>query len=307
MVEYISKRILFLIPVLIGITIFVFLMRVFVPGDPVDIMLFGQPSTPEIRENLRQQLGLNEPIIVQYGIFMRGVFRGDLGNSLRSRQPVTVEIADHFPNTIRLTLASLSLAIIIGIFTGVLSAIYKDSWVDVLSMLISLIGISMPAFWLGLLLIMNVGVRVPWIPVMGSGTWRHLILPAFTLGLIASAIIARMTRSCMLDVLQKEYIRTARAKGLAEKRIIYKHALRNALIPVVTIVGMQFGYLLGGAFIIEIVFNYIGIGVQAINAIMWRDFPMIQGITLVVAFTFVMVNLAVDLLYSLLNPQIRYD
>ena len=165
----------------------------------------------------------------------------------------------------------------------------------------------MPAFWLGLLLIMNVGVKVSWIPVMGSDTWRHLILPSFTLGLIASAIIARMTRSCMLDVLQKEYIRTARAKGLSESIIIHKHALRNALIPVVTIVGMQFGYLLGGAFIIEIVFNYTGIGLAAIDAILWRDFPMIQGITLIVAITFVMVNLAVDLIYCLLNPQIRFD
>lgn len=305
--QYIAKRLVFLIPVLIGITILVFLMRVLVPGDPVDIMLFGQPSTPEIRENLRERLGLNEPIIVQYGIFISGALRGDLGHSMRTRQPVTEEIATHFPNTIKLTMASLGVAILIGIFTGVLSAIYKDSWIDIISMLISLVGISMPAFWLGLLLIMNVGVRVSWIPVMGSGTWRHLILPAFTLGLIASAIIARMTRSCMLDVLQKDYIRTARAKGVTEKFIIYKHALRNALIPVVTIVGMQFGYLLGGAFIIEIVFNYTGIGVTAINAIMWRDFPMIQGITLLVAFTFVTVNLVVDLIYCFLNPQIRFD
>ncbi len=307
MLEYIAKRIFLMVPVLIGISILVFLMRVVVPGDPVDIMLYGQPSTEENRAELRSFLGLDQPLPTQYFLFVGNALRGDLGRSIQTRQPVASEIKNRFPNTFKLTICSLIIAAFLGVFTGVLSAVKKDTWVDLASMVASLIGVSMPAFWLGLILMMVFSVNLGWFPVMGSETWKHLVLPSLTLGLIAAAIISRMTRSCMLDVLQKDYIKTARSKGLSERRVIYKHSLRNAMIPVITIIGLQFGYLLGGAVIVEIVFNYPGIGEAALNAINWRDFPMIQGLVLFITVIFVSINLAVDVIYSFLNPQISYD
>lgn len=307
MTTYILKRLVLVVPVLIGVSILVFAMRLLVPGDPVKIMLFGQGSTPEAEAELRETLGLNLPVHVQYIKWISGVVRGDLGKSIRSRNPVTFEIAARYPNTIRLAVCSLILAVSIGVLTGVAAAVKKDSFWDLFSTLLSLIGISMPAFWLGLLMIYFFAVKLGWFPVMGSETPAHLVLPTATMGLIASAISSRMTRSSMLEVLGQDYIRTARAKGLSERVVIYKHALKNALIPVVTIVGLQFGYLLGGAFIIEVVFAYHGIGEAALQAIQFRDFPMIQGIVLLVSSTTVLINLVVDLLYSLLNPRIRYE
>jgi len=305
--EYIAKRVFLMVPVLIGISILVFSMRVVVPGDPVDIMLYGQPSTAESRAELRSFLGLDKPLPTQYFLFVGNALRGDLGRSIQTRQPVALEIKNRFPNTFKLTICSLIIAALLGVFTGVLSAVKKDTWIDLASMVASLIGVSMPAFWLGLILMMFFSVNLGWFPVMGSDSWKHLVLPSLTLGLIAAAIISRMTRSCMLDVLQKDYIKTARSKGLSERRVIYKHALRNAMIPVITIIGLQFGYLLGGAVIVEIVFNYPGIGEAALNAITWRDFPMIQGLVLFITVIFVSINLAVDVIYSFLNPQISYD
>ncbi len=307
MLEYIAKRVFLMVPVLIGISILVFSMRVVVPGDPVDIMLYGQPSTAESRAELRSFLGLDKPLPTQYFLFVGNALRGDLGRSIQTRQPVALEIKNRFPNTFKLTICSLIIAALLGVFTGVLSAVKKDTWIDLASMVASLIGVSMPAFWLGLILMMFFSVNLGWFPVMGSDSWKHLVLPSLTLGLIAAAIISRMTRSCMLDVLQKDYIKTARSKGLSERRVIYKHALRNAMIPVITIIGLQFGYLLGGAVIVEIVFNYPGIGEAALNAITWRDFPMIQGLVLFITVIFVSINLAVDVIYSFLNPQISYD
>ncbi len=304
--QHLCKRCLLLIPVLLGITILVFSMRAFIPGDPVDMMLFGQMATQEHKDELRAYFGLDRPLPAQYVHYMSHLFRGDLGNSIRTRQPVLKELMVRYPNTIRLAVGGLTIAIVLGITAGVMAAVGKDGPIDFISMTISLIGVSMPAFWLGLLLIFTFGVRLGWFPVMGSDTWRHLILPSFTLGFIYAAIIARMTRSTMLEVLSQDYVRTARAKGLSERVVTYKHALRNAMIPVVTILGLQFGYMLGGAFIIEVVFAYRGVGELAVQSIQYRDFPMIQAITLVVALSTVLVNLGVDVVYSLLNPQVRY-
>ena len=306
MLQYMLRRLIILIPVLIGVSILVFAMRVVMPGDPVRIMLFGQAATEEAVERLQRYLGLDKPLHTQYFLYMRNLFRGDLGQSIRSRRPVTTEIFERYPNTLKLTFSSLIIAVIIGVSTGVISAIHKDSWMDLSSMLASLIGVSMPHFWLGLLLMWLFAVHLGWFPVMGSDSVRHLVLPALTLGLPTSAILARLVRSGMLDVLQLEYVRTARAKGLSERSVVYKHALRNALIPTVTLVGLQFGYLLGGAFVIEIVFSFQGIGESYLSAVMGRDFPLIQGIILVYAVSVAVINLAVDCMYSLLNPQIRF-
>ncbi len=307
MAQYVARRLLLLIPVLLGVSILVFSMRVLVPGDPVRIMLFGQAATEERVEQLRQHLGLDQPLHVQYLRYMRNILRGDLGTSIRSRRPVTVEILERYPNTIRLTVGSLLIAAAIGLVAGVVSAVYKDTWLDVVSMLGALLGLSMPHFWLGLLLMMFFSVRLRWFPAMGSATLRHLVLPAMTLGLITSAMLARLVRSSMLDVLQLDYVRTARAKGLSERVVTYKHALRNALIPAVTMLGLYFGYLLGGSFVIEIVFSYQGIGEAYLSAILGRDFPLIQGIVLVYAVTIAVVNLVVDCMYGILDPQVRYD
>ncbi len=306
MTQYLAKRLAFLIPVLLGITLLVFGMRALIPGDPVEMMTFGQMATPEQKAELRAFFGLDKPLPVQYLQYMGQLLKGDLGKSIRTRQPVAKELFVRYPNTIKLAVASLAVAAALGITAGVVAAVGKDGPLDLISMTLSLVGVSMPAFWLGLLLIFFFGVRLRWFPVMGSQSLRHLVLPSFTLGFIYAAIIARMVRSTLLEVLSQDYVRTARAKGLSERVVIYKHALRNAMIPVITILGLQFGYMLGGAFIIEVVFAYRGVGELAVQSIQYRDFPMIQAITLAVALTTVMVNLGVDLMYSLLNPPVRY-
>jgi peptide/nickel transport system permease protein/oligopeptide transport system permease protein len=296
-----------MIPVIIGVTIFTFLMRVLIPGDPVEVMTFGQYVTEEVKTELRRDYGLDKPVVVQYQLFMARLAHGDLGTSIRTRQPVAWEIATLYPRTLRLALTSMAIAITIGVCLGVLAALRRDTVVDVFAMVVATLGVSMPSFWLGLVLIRTFGVRLQILPVMGSETWVHLILPAFTLGFIFSAILARLTRSSMLEVLGQEYIRTARAKGLPGRTVVWRHALKNAGIPVLTVAGLQFGFLLGGAFIVETVFAYHGLGELAIKSILFRDFPLIQGITLVVALTTVGMNLLVDLLYALLNPQVRYE
>lgn len=303
---YVLRKLMLLVPTLFMLTVFVFLMRVLIPGDPVDVMTLGQQVDEETREGLRRALGLDKPVSVQYLNYLKGLSRFDLGTSLRTRQPVAKEMAVRYPNTIRLAAGSLLVAVLLGVSGGVVSAVRKDSAIDLLMAIMTSTGVSMPSFWLGLLLLFQFGVRWQWFPVMGSGSLKHLVLPSLTLGLIFSAIIARLTRSAVLEVLQQDYIRTARAKGLSERVVIYRHALRNALIPVVTIVGLQLGFLLGGAFVVETVFTYPGLGQLAVKSVQYRDFPVIQGITLVVAITTVCVNLAVDVVYGWLNPQIRY-
>lgn len=306
MAAYLGKRFALLGPVLLLITLVVFLMRALIPGDPVDMMTLGQNVDREAKEALREALGLNKPLPAQYGDFLRGLARGDLGRSVRTRQPVAAEIAVRYPNTVRLALASMLVAVLVGVGAGVWAAVRKDSVADVSVMFLVSIGVSMPAFWLGMILMYTFGVKYQLFPVMGYETAKHLVLPAGTLGLIFSALIARMTRSSLLEVLSLDYIRTARAKGLAERVVIFRHALRNALIPVVTVIGLQFGFLLGGAFVVEVVFAFHGLGELMVQSIQYRDFPVVQAITLVVAVSTVLLNLTIDVIYSLLNPQIRY-
>lgn len=308
MLVYLVRRLLMLIPVVLGVLTLTFAMRALIPGDPILIMFQGEiPPSPELVAELRRELGLDAPLPVQYVNYVAGVLQGDLGVSVRTRRPVTTEILERYPSTVILTVASLLIATFVGLTTGILAALYKGTPIDTITMFLALFGLSMPAFWFGLLMIQFFGVNLRWFPVMGSGTWRHLVLPALTLGLIASTIQARVVRSSMLEVLNSDYVRTARAKGLHNRVVILRHALKNALIPTVTVLGLQVGGLLGGAFIIETVFAWRGIGEMAVNAISQRDFPLVQGVIVVVAITYVLVNLVVDLLYRVLDPRIQYE
>jgi ABC-type dipeptide/oligopeptide/nickel transport system permease component len=282
-------------------------MRVLVPGDPVQLMFAGQYSDPVVEAQMRHKFGLDKPLPTQFVEYVEGVAHGDLGFSITAQQPVTKLIEAHYPYTVVLTLTSLSIAVTIGLITGILSALRKDTIIDLVSMIFALAGLSMPAFWLGLLLIYVFAVDLGWFPVLGSMSAKGLVLPSVTLGVIASAVTARLVRSTMIDVLNEDYIRTARAKGIVETRVVLRHALRNALIPIVTIIGLQFGGLLSGAFIVEVIFAWHGIGELAIIALQHRDFPLIQGIVLVVATTYVLVNLGVDLVYAVLDRRIVYS
>lgn len=304
--RYVLKRVLLALPVLLGVSVVVFVAIRLIPGDPAQIMA-GQAATEEVVRQIRQSLGLDQPLPVQYLYFLRSVVRGDLGRSLFNGAPVVEELRQRFPRTVRLALASMVVASLIGIPAGILAATRHLSWLDTLVMLVALVGVSMPVFWLGLNLILVFSVRLQWLPAFGYETWRHLLLPSFTLGAASAAIVARMTRSSMLEVLGQDYIRTARAKGLAERVVVNRHALRNALIPVVTVLGLQLGTLLSGAVLTETVFAWPGIGRLLVDAVLARDYPIIQGATLLIAATFVALNLAVDLLYGLLDPRIRYE
>ena len=307
MTAYVLRRLLLTIPVLLAVVTLVFAIRPLVPGDPVEIMFFGQPPNAEVVANIRQQLGLDKSLPEQYLLYVSNVLRGDLGTSITTRQPVMQEIASRYPATLKLAIGAFLVSAVVGLGSGILAAVYKDSPVDTVAMIAATAGISMPAFWFGLLAIYLFSVNLGWFSVIPDGSPKSLVLPAVTLGLIASSIVARLVRSAMLEVLGQEYVQTARAKGLTERRVVLHHALRNAAIPVVTIVGLQFGGLLTGAFIIEAVFAWHGIGELAVQAFAKRDFPMIQGITLVVATTYVLVNLVVDIIYAALDPRITYS
>lgn len=305
MLRFLLTRILATIPVLFGVSLLVFMMLHLVPGDPVKMMLSEFQTTPEQVELLRSQLHLNEPLPQQYGRFVINALRGDLGLSIRSKRPVRNEIAENLGSTMQLAAVALLIAAGIGVPLGIIAALRQHTWVDFGSMLLALNGVSMPSFWLGLLLIFFFSLHLGWFPATGGGDLRHLILPALTLGLGASAIIARLTRSSMLEVLQQEYMTTARAKGLREMTVVLRHGLKNALIPVITIFGLQFGSLLSGAVVIETVFARPGIGRLIVSAILAKDFPMVQGIILFTATAYVLVNLLVDLTYGLLDPRIQ--
>jgi peptide/nickel transport system permease protein len=297
------------IPVVIGVSIFTFMIVRLLPGDPVVVMLGGPEAnaTPQQIAQLRGELGLNDSILVQYGKFVGNILHGNLGRSIRSNRPVVEEIAYQAPATIQLAVASLVLAIVLGISFGVIAASYQQSWIDRAFMFLSLIGVSMPSFWLGLLLIFTFAIRLAWLPVIGQGGFERLILPAFTLGTRAMAVIALLTRTNMREVLNQEYITTARSKGLSEVVVMVRHALKNSLIPVVTVVGLQFGGLLGGAVIVENVFARQGMGRLVVEAIGNRDFPVVQGVVLITATSYVLINIIVDLSYAALDPRIRYD
>ncbi|HET8680134.1 MAG TPA: ABC transporter permease [bacterium] len=302
---YVSRRLLLLVPTLLGVTLATFLMLRLTPGDPVSIMLGEFATGPEVAR-LRRDLGLDRPLVIQYLKFVERVVRGDLGNSIRSRRPVLDEITDRFPSTVVLTMAAMVLAVSAGVSIGAIAATSRNPAVDSAAMAFALFGLSMPTFWSGLLLILVFSLRLGWLPITESEGVRALILPAVTLAAPASAVLARITRSSVLEVLRQEYIRTARSKGLVEHAVVVRHALRNALIPVLTIIGLQFGGLLAGAVIVESVFARPGLGRLAVNAVLSRDFPMAQGIVLVVALIYVFVNLSVDVMYGFLDPRIRY-
>jgi ABC-type dipeptide/oligopeptide/nickel transport system permease component len=314
MATYIVRRLLLAIPVLLGASFLVFASVRFVPGDPA-IAIAGELATPELVARVREEMGLDKPLLVQYGIYLERTLQGDFGRSVRSSLPVAEEISNRLPKTIQLAVLSLLVASAIGIPLGVLSAMRANTWVDGGSMIVALLGVSMPIFWLGLMLMILFSVALPrWLglpgpilPPTGSGTWQHLVMPVIALAAASMAIQARMTRACMLEVLRADYIRTARAKGLSERVVIYRHALRNALIPIVTIVGLQFGTLLGGAVLTETVFGWPGLGRLLVDSIGYRDYPVIQGTVLVITLGFVLVNLVVDLLYAYLDPRIHYS
>ncbi len=303
---YIAKRLLLAIPVILGVAFVVFAMVRIVPGDPAQVIA-GEAATKEFVEAVRKDLGLDRPLLEQFVSFVGNLLRGDFGRSVRSRAPVVLEVRARLPNTISLTLAGMLVAITVGVTAGVVSAVRPYSLVDTSVMLVALAGLSMPVFWSGLMLILVFAVWLGWLPAVGTGTPAHLILPAVTLGMATAAIIARMTRSSMLEVLRSDYIRTARAKGLAEPSVVSRHAFRNALIPVITVVGLQMGTLLSGAVLTESVFAWPGIGRLLVEGILTRDYPIVQAAVLVVAMAFVLVNLFVDVLYAIVDPRIHYD
>lgn len=327
MTKYIIRRILNLIPILLGVSLVVFLIVHLAPGDPITIML-GEQATPEEIARLQRVYGFDQPLHIQYFRWLGNALRGDLGRSIRQWQPVTHLIFQRLGATFELALMAIFIAILIAIPLGILAAVKQSSWVDFTSMVGSLIGISMPSFWLGLMLLTYIALHVPFFPVFGrdasfvagliqlftrgSGTElyqaiRFLALPAMSLGTAVAALLTRLTRSSMLEVLGQDYIRTARAKGLNERLVLFRHALKNAMLPVVTVLGLQLGVLLGGAVVTETVFAWPGVGRLIVNSISQRDFPIIQAGTLMLAVIFSLVNLIVDISYSYLNPRIRYD
>ncbi|MBD3109993.1 ABC transporter permease [Bacillus sp. AGMB 02131] len=301
---FILRRTLQIIPVMIGVTLAVFLMMHLLPGDPASIMA-GERADPEQVEQMRENLGLNDPLHIQYFNYVKKAVQGDLGTSIRTKSDIASEIFDNrFWITVQYAILGTALAVITGLIIGIISATKKYSFTDVSLMIFALFGLSLPNFFLGIVLIYIFSVELGWLPVIGSDSWKHYILPTITLATGGAAIIARMTRSSMLEVLNQDYIRTAYAKGVSDRLVIYKHALRNALIPVVTVIGLQFGTLLGGAVVTETVFAINGLGRYIVDSIRAYDFPAVQGTILVCAVLFVIVNFIVDITYRLLNKRI---
>jgi len=306
MLRYLIRRLLQTLPVLLGVATLVFLLIHLVPGDPARSMLGDAASEEEI-DRLRDALRLNEPLLVQYKSFLTGLVRGDLGSSLRNGAPVTQEIRDRLFRTFQLAFAAMFVAMLIAIPLGILAAVFRGTAIDHAAMTLALVGISMPNFWLGPLLAILFAVYLGWLPVAGTGSLAHLVLPAVTLGAALAAILARMTRASLLEELRELYVLAARARGLSRVRAVVRHAFRNSLIPVVTIIGLQFGAVLTGTIITETIFAWPGVGRLLIQAINFRDYPLVQGCILFISFTYVMMNLLTDLTYGFLDPRIRYD
>ena len=331
MLAYIIRRIFILVPTLFGVSLIVFTMLHLTPGDPAELLL-GERATEESLHALRDHLGLNEPLYVQYGMFLKRLIKGDLGETIRTRQKVWTEIRQRFPATIELSVVALLISCVMGIVLGIISATRQYSVFDYLSMIGALVGVSMPIFWLGLVFMLIFSLNLGWLPISGrlsidvdlsvitnfyifdailtrnwiafkDAIW-HIIMPAVTLSTIPTAIVARMTRSAMLEVLRQDYIKTAKAKGLSQFKVVYKHALRNAMIPVITTIGLQFGVLLCGAILTETIFAWPGMGKWMYDAVMQRDYMVIQGGTLFISTLFILINLVVDLLYAVINPRI---
>lgn len=306
MARFLIRRLLWSGPVLLGVLTLVFFLIHLIPGDPIDVML-GERAAEADRAALREALHLDDPILTQYGRFLAGVARGDLGRSLTSQRPVAGLILARYPATLQLAAAALLLSLSIALPLGILSAVRPRTAVDAGGLLFSLFGVSMPTFWLGPLLIILFSLKLDWLPVSGRHGIASLVLPALTLGLGMSAILVRMTRSSLLEIFPKEFVLTARAKGLPERRVILRHALRNALIPLLTVVGLQIGALLTGSIITETIFSWPGLGRLTIQAIQSRDYPLVQGCILAIALTYLLVNLLIDLLYAAVDPRVQYS
>jgi peptide/nickel transport system permease protein len=332
MLAYILRRIFIMIPTLLGVSVIVFFMLHLTPGDPAELLM-GERASEEALHDIREHLGLNKPVYVQYGMFLKQLLKGDLGETIWTRQKVWIEVKQRFPATIELAVVALFISCVLGMLLGIISATKQYSIFDYLSMLGALIGVSMPIFWLGLVFMLIFSLNLGWLPMSGrlsvgveletitnfyvldailTANWEalrdalwHIIMPAFTLSTIPTAIIARMTRSSMLEVLRQDYIKTAKAKGLSQFKVVFKHALRNALIPVVTTIGLQFGVLLCGAILTETIFAWPGVGKWIYDAVMQRDYMVIRGGTLFLASIFIVINLCVDVLYAVINPRIK--
>ncbi|TXK79830.1 ABC transporter permease [Paenibacillus sp. N3.4] len=305
MSRIITERLLVSLLVILGSLILVFCILYVLPGDPVLSMVDPSSMTPEAIANLRHQLGLNEPFYVQFGRYLGSIFQGGFGKSLLNSEPVLPKILKHLPATMALTLASTLISTIIGVGLGVLSAIHRNRWIDVVARIVGLFGISMPTFWSGILLILIFSVSLGWFPAMGSKGWETLVLPSLALGFVGAGFIVRMVRNSMLEVINEHFIVTLRAKGLSEKLVMYRHALRNALIPAVTIIGIHIGDLLAGTVVIETVFSRQGIGRILADAIMSKDIPVVQGVVFFSAIIYVVINLLVDISYVFIDPRVR--
>lgn len=304
--QYIARRLALTIPVVFGVSIIVFGIIRLIPGDPARAMA-GVNATPQFIEQVRVRYALDQPLPVQYGRFIVAFMQGDLGNSVFSGRPVTTEIGERFPRTMLLATIALVIATMIGVSAGIVSATRRNSVFDNASMFIALVGVAAPVFWMALMLQLLFAVQLRLLPATGIGTVQHLVLPSITLGTASAALMARITRSSMLDVLRQDFITTARSKGLHERVVVYKHALKNALIPVVTVLGLQFGILLGGAVLTETVFAWPGVGRLLVDAILRRDYPVVQGTVMLLALLFVLINLVVDIIYAFLDPRIHYQ
>lgn len=305
MLKYFLKRLVGLAPTLLIVAALVFLFVHMLPGDPARLAA-GQDADEQTVELVRKELGLDKPLPQQFVSYFARLAQGDLGTSIRTRRPVSTEIAERFMPTLLLTLSSMAWAVVLGMGIGVISAVYRNRWPDRVGMAVAVSGISFPSFALGMLAMQVFSVQLGWLPTVGADSWRHYILPSLTLGAAVAAVMARFTRASFVEVIQEDFVRTARAKGLPERVVIIKHCLRNALIPVVTMMGLQFGFLLGGSIVVEAVFNWPGLGRLLVDSVTQRDYPVIQALVLLFSFEFILINLVVDLLYGFINPTIRY-
>jgi len=308
MLYYIFKRVLQVIPVLIGVTLILFILMYIIPEDPARLIL-QKGATEQALANLREKMGIDKPLYVQYWRYVSGLAKGDLGISYRYRRPVSDILAEHYPNSIRLALVAIVIEVIIGIFAGIISAVKKYSFWDVLVTISTTLAVCVPVFWLGMMFQVTFGLKLGWLPMsgMGDGSIKYYVLPAITLASVSTAFVARMTRGSMLEVLSNDYITTAYAKGLPEFKVITKHALKNALIPVVTLIGLDLGALMGGAILTETVFSWPGVGRTIYLAVLQRDAPVVVGGTIILVLIFVVMNLIVDILYAWLDPRIRFE
>ncbi len=306
MLNYFLKRLLGLLPTLLLVAILVFMFVHLLPGDPARLIA-GRDADATVVALVRQQLGLDLPLPQQFWHYLTHIVQGDFGQSMVSKRPVSQEIAQRFMPTLTLTLCSMAWAVIAGMAMGIISAVWRNRWPDRLTMTLAVSGISFPAFALGILLMQIFSVSLGWLPSVGAESWQHYILPSLTLGSAVAAVMARFTRASFIEVMQEDYMRTARAKGVNEFRVITRHGLRNALIPVVTMMGLQFGFLLGGSIVVEVVFNWPGLGRLLVDAVEMRDYPVIQAEVLLFSLEFILINLLVDVLYAAINPAIRYQ